>query len=91
MQRLELSETLYDTLNTKASGKNITIEALIERLLILDDFDWYPEILDDSDPDWAAFERLTTLFADVPIELAQPVMEEPMFELSNFSLLDDLK
>jgi hypothetical protein len=86
---IHVSEPAYQLLLEQAARLNTTPEQLIERLLAAD----VAEALIDtaSEPTGqaealAAVQRLSTLFADVKVDILEQTLNDPMLELINVNL-----
>jgi len=83
---IEVSEPVYNLLHQQAHRQHSSLEAILERLLMI-----APLILPKANKATvkealAAVERLTTLFKDVKIANLENLLHDPMIELANFDL-----
>ncbi len=91
MQTIQVSESAYNTLLTQAGRLQISPEHLLEHLLKAAAFELVVEEVvaygeNDIANALAAVDRLTTLFADLPLDDLEGHLNDPMLALSNITL-----
>jgi predicted transcriptional regulator len=92
---IELSDELYHRLQAQAGRLNLSPEQVLEQLLLdaavtMGDADETGEAVPAAGaPEaLAAVQRLTTLFADLPLPDVEAVLSDPALALANVDLTD---